>query len=205
MKSYKWKHKTCGVVSGKDNLTEVEVSRSLEVLDNVLWERIYDLKDYVARKCPYCHAPIIQCNHCGKKLPTLGMVPPKQWADFRVIYKGRHILVECKETNWKDKFPTHNVKASQIDFLVANAMAGGLSYLFICNRSRPPKLNCISIQDYLGLATLPNGRMKYAIPMEELDRNGLVIERTPNHGKPFYNLYLWTMMMNRLIINEKSS
>ena len=183
-----WKHSVVGRVNGADNQTEVEVQRSLKRIDNILWERIYDLKDHVARYCPSCRAPIVKCNHCGKTFPTLGMVPPKQWADFRVISNGIHVLIECKETNWKDKFPTQNVKKEQIDFLVRNVMAGGKSYLFIVNRNREPLLNVISIQEYLSLISLSGNRTRFSIPLSLLDLNSMVLPRLPFHGEPFYDL-----------------
>ena len=172
-----------------ENLTEMEVARSLEILKTshpkLVYERIFDLNDYIGRVCPKCHAPIAHCAFCGHRFPERGMMPPKRKADYEMEYEGIHYLLECKSSRAAVGFNTCFLKPHQVKSLVDNVMAGCKSYLLIANRSTrlKPILHILSIQEWLNVAT--NRRFIYWTEMEAI-RPGLV--RIPRAGKPFYVL-----------------
>jgi hypothetical protein len=169
---------------------EAEYQRGLERLQehnpySMWWERIYDVKDYVARSCPKCHAPINKCHSCGARFPRLGMKPPKRRGDFHVGTGGRYILIECKATRVSKGFPTCNLKEHQLMSLLYNYMAGCISLLEIKRVSSKRKLKyTIEANTY---SELSDG--KRFIPWRSIAEVAVDIsERVPDHGRPYYDL-----------------
>ena len=169
---------------------EEEVERSFKHLSEhtrIVWERFYDVADYVGRTCPKCHAPIRKCSNpvCGFEFPRYGMMPPKRKADFYALYKGTYYLLECKG-NRGNGLPTSQLSPDQQRALVGNTLSGGVSLLLLCDRQKPrkPVLHVVRIQDWVD-ATVKKVYMRW----EEVE--GIAehtIERTRYHGEPYFEL-----------------
>ena len=169
---------------------EEEIERSFKHLQEhtrIVWERFYDVSDYVGRSCPKCHAPIRWCSNptCKHEFPRYGMMPPKRKADFYALYKGVYHLIECKG-NRGNGIPVTQLSPEQQGALVENTLNGGISLLFLCDRQHPrkPVLYIVRIQDWVN-ATQSRVYMKWE-HIEAIAEH--TIERTMFHGKPYFEL-----------------
>lgn len=181
MVSYR-RHSILGMVNTNDNLTQAEVQRSLLKLNgSSWWERIWDVSDYM-RKCPSCHAPINNCPYCSKELPSSAL-PPKRMGDFHGVHKGCYYLIECKSSQAKDGFLASYIKDHQHESLLKNARAGGRSLLMIANRFDMPLLYVLSYGQYCNAT-----RGSKFVTWDRLAGEGVVLQRLPCEGEPYYNL-----------------
>jgi len=156
---------------------EHEFANSLEVAREELklwWTRIYDMQDYIGRRCPVCKKRIDVCPHCKSKLPTIGAIPPKRPADFYAIYLGKVFFFECKSAHNKKYYQTRWVKDHQIESLLALDRAGARAYLAINNRSHPRrmKLYILPIQRYLRMRLAT--QYKY-IKWEDMEKAAVLV------------------------------
>lgn len=100
----------------------------------------------------------------------------KQPADFLVLYHGFPVVIECKSVKNPRRFECRYVRQSQVESLLAWRDAGGLSYLFICDRSQARKFRCyaISIEDYVMLSD--SGSVS-SIPWSVLAEYSFLVDR----------------------------
>lgn len=167
---------------------EHEFAVSLEVVKEELgvwWTRIYDMQDYIGRRCPICKKRIDTCPHCGAKLPTIGAIPPKRPADFYAIHQGRIYFFECKSAHNKLYYLTRWVKDHQIESLSALQSAGAYSYLVFNNRSNPRRMvsYVVPIRKYLWL--LKNTKYKH-ITWDDMEKHAILTAPRIGTGRSAY-------------------